>query len=83
MKGEIEAEELMHKKELIFLDAKLKAVIQNRAFRAELENGHAFVAWLPIESGLRCGPGDTVGVQLLPSDLSTGKIILKKEMVAS
>ena len=73
----------VHKKELIYLDAKIRAVIQKRAFRAELENGHAFVAWLPAENPVECGVGDSVGVQFSPYDMSTGKIILKKEKVAS
>lgn len=71
------------KKELIVLDARISAVIQDRAFRAELENGHALVAWRPAESPVECGVGDTVGVQMSPFDMSSGKIILKKEVRAT
>ena len=72
-----------HKKELIFLDAKIADMIQDRAFRAVLFNGHGLVAWTPAESPVVCRVGDVVNVQLSPYDMSTGQIVLKKEVVAS
>jgi translation initiation factor IF-1 len=73
----------MNKKELIFLDAKLTHVIQEQAFRAELDNGHQLVAWRARECPVECRVGDVVGVQMSPFDMSRGQIILKKDVKAS
>ena len=60
------------------LDARLTAVLNNTAFRAELANGHAFTAhaghdetaWV---AGLM--PGARVRVEMSPYDMSRGRIL--------
>lgn len=65
--------------ELIFLDARLTAMINHRAFRAELGNGHTLVAWsrasASLETGIPWQVGDRVRVRLSPFDLSVGEMV--------
>ena len=76
----------MRGKEIIELDAEVVAVINNRAFRARLGNGHEFTAFVPREkmpaSGGVCLPGARVRVQMSPFDMSRGEIVevLKTEV---
>ena len=67
------------KEELIFLDARLTEVINTRAFRAELGNGHTFVAWSRLsaspEAGIPWQVGDRVRVRLSPFDMSVGEMV--------
>jgi translation initiation factor IF-1 len=71
----------MEKKETILLDARLKSVIDNNAFDAELRNGHHFVAFL--RRGDRGGHlpqvGDQVTVEMSPYDMSKGRLVLDQE----
>ena len=75
----------MRGKEIIELDAELTDVLDIRAFRARLGNGHEFTAYVPREkvpaSGVVCLPGARVRVRLSPFDMSRGEIveILKTE----
>ena len=67
----------MHRKELIVLDATLKNVIGNAAFRAVLGNGHEIVAYAKGADRTRVGQlatGDTVRVEMSPYDMSKGRI---------
>ena len=71
--------------ENIVLDAEVLSVIDSRAFRAGLANGHRFVAYVS-RAGLPagappCAPGDRVRVRLSPFDFSRGEItsISKKQ----
>ena len=64
------------------LDARLKAVINNTAFRAELANGHAFTAFAGQGAGLRVvglHPGAQVRVEMSPYDMSRGRIIFEEK----
>ena len=65
--------------EIIVLDAEVVAVINNRAFRARLGNGHEFTAFVPREKapapGWVCPPGAQIRVRLSPYDLSRGEIV--------
>jgi translation initiation factor IF-1 len=66
--------------ELIVLDAQLAGMINNRAFRAVLGNGHDIVAFLPrgasaSQTVLRAGV--TVKVRMSPFDMSRGEMILE------
>ena len=76
----------MRGKEIIELDAEVVAVIELRAFRARLGNGHEFTAFVPREkapaSGWVCLPGARIRVGLSPFDLSRGEIVevLKTEV---
>ena len=75
----------MRGKEIIVLDAEVTGVLDIRAFRARLGNGHEFTAFVPREkfpaSGVVCLPGARVRVCLSPFDMSRGEIveILKTE----
>ena len=71
--------------ENIVLDARVLSVIDSRAFRAELANGHGFTAYFPQAdtpaAAPRCAPGDRVRVRMSPFDFSRGEIqpISKKQ----
>ncbi|HSR87719.1 MAG TPA: hypothetical protein VLL07_02100 [Pontiella sp.] len=71
----------MDKKETILLDARLKSVIDNNAFDAELRNGHRFVAFL--QRGDRGGAmprvGEQVTVEMSPYDMTKGRLVLDQE----
>lgn len=71
----------MENKETILLDARLKSVIDNYAFDAELCNGHRFVAFL--RRGDRAGSipqvGAQVRVEMSPYDMSKGRLVLDQE----
>lgn len=66
----------MHSDELIVVDAKLVDVIDNRAFRAQLSNGHGFVAFRrPGEHVIDLQPGQSVQVRMSPFDMSVGEVV--------
>ncbi len=67
----------MGESETILLDAQLEAVIDSHAFRAVLENGHRFAAYLEVENREKRRPvaGDLVKVEMSPFDMSAGRII--------
>jgi translation initiation factor IF-1 len=64
--------------EIIVLDAEVRNVIDTRAFRARLGNGHEFTAFVPRErapaSGREILPGARVRVRMSPFDMSRGEI---------
>jgi translation initiation factor IF-1 len=71
----------MPKSELILLDATVTEVINNRAFRAILSNGHDIVAFLPGEitaSQQSVRAGVMVKVRMSPFDMSRGEMILEQ-----
>ncbi len=69
----------MHGKEIIELDAQVTGVIDTRAFRARLGNGHEFTAFVPREKAPATErhilPGVRVHVCLSPFDMSRGEIM--------
>ena len=70
--------------ELIFVDAVLGEVVGVRAFRAELPNGHRFVAWCAearAEKILPCRVGERVRVRFSPYDFSTGELMGRCEAI--
>ena len=71
----------MEKKETILLDARLKSVIDNNAFDAELRNGHRFTAFLGRHDLGRELPevGAQVTVEMSPYDMSKGRLVLDQE----
>ena len=71
----------MEKKETILLDARLKSVIDNNAFDAELRNGHRFVAFLGRvdRGGVVPQVGEQVTVEMSPYDMSKGRLVLDQE----
>lgn len=67
------------KKENFVLDVELVEMIDNRAFRAVLKNGHALVAYLPRYGLGSAAPvlkaGEQARVLMSPFDMSRGAII--------
>ena len=55
-------------------------MIKNKVFRAQLDNGHSFVAYAKNKCGVECGElheEDMVKVQMSPYDMSKGLILEK------
>ena len=69
----------MRGSEIIELDAEVVAVIEPRAFRARLGNGHEFTAFVPrarpTATGWVCHPGARLRVRMSPYDLTRGEIV--------
>jgi translation initiation factor IF-1 len=65
--------------ERFVLDAVVRSVINEKAFRAELGNGHEIVAFRGCAGGPapRRKPGDRVQVEMSPCDMSKGRILEK------
>jgi translation initiation factor IF-1 len=64
------------------LDATLKAVLNNTAFRAELGNGHEFTAFAvrgAAEQAAGLQPGARVRVEMSPYDMSRGRILFEEK----
>lgn len=61
------------------LDAEIESVVEPRAFRARLGNGHMLTAFLrkgsPQAERLYCVPGSRVRVRMSPFDMSQGEIM--------
>ena len=70
----------MQSDEQIVLDAEIADVVQTRAFRARLGNGHEFIAYVPAaeetapEMGERICAGRRVRVRFSPYDMTRGEI---------
>jgi translation initiation factor IF-1 len=69
----------MEAEERFVLDAAVESVINHRAFRARLANGHEFVAFEagPMAEGGQKGlrPGCRIRVEFSPCDLSKARIV--------
>jgi translation initiation factor IF-1 len=64
---------------MIALDARVVSVVAKTAFRAELVNGHRFLAFVAREDRDRVGetaPGTVVRVRMSPYDMSRGRIVV-------
>jgi translation initiation factor IF-1 len=66
----------MSERETILLDALLEAVIDSHAFRAVLDNGHVFTAYLAVRDRGKSGPetGARIKVEMSPYNMSAGRI---------
>ena len=77
----------MRGKEIIELDAEVTGVIDTRAFRARLGNGHAFTAFIPREktpeTEKEIFPGTGLSVCMSPFDMSRGEIVEVRKPEAS
>lgn len=65
-------------KEIIELDATVIDVVTERAFRAKLDNGHEFIAYVPVARLLEVGSikvGDRIRVHFSPFDMSRGELM--------
>jgi len=69
----------MEEEERFVLDAEVLSVIDNRAFRARLDNGHEFVAFFASRmcgaSGSKLQIGSRICVKFSPCDLSKAAIV--------
>ena len=63
--------------ERLVLDARIRSVLSERAFVAELENGHRFTAFVDRKEPARrdrIDMGDTVRVEFSTYDMTKGRI---------
>lgn len=68
----------MKQRETILLDALLEGVIEPHAFRAVLDNGHVFTAYVAARDRQNQLPekGARVSVEMSPCNMSAGRIII-------
>lgn len=70
----------MSKQPLIKQDGTILEALSNAMFRVKLENGHEILATISGKMRMhyiRILPGDKVGVEMSPYDLSRGRIIFR------
>jgi len=70
----------MAKKDLIKQDGIIEEALSNAMFRVRLENDHQIVATISGKmrmNYIRILPGDKVGVEMSPYDVSRGRIIYR------
>jgi translation initiation factor IF-1 len=70
----------MAKQDLIKQDGTIIEALSNAMFRVKLENGHEILATISGKMRMhyiRILPGDKVGVEMSPYDLSRGRIIFR------
>lgn len=70
----------MAKQSLIKQDGTISEAMSNAMFRVRLENGHEILATISGKMRMhyiRILPGDKVGVEMSPYDLSRGRIIYR------
>ena len=70
----------MAKQSSIEQDGTIVEALSNAMFRVELENGHQVIAHISGKmrmNYIRILPGDKVGVEMSPYDLSRGRIIFR------
>lgn len=71
---------IMAKQALIKQDGTILEALSNAMFRVKLENGHEILATISGKMRMhyiRILPGDKVGVEMSPYDLSRGRIIFR------
>ena len=72
----------MSKSDQIEMQGKVLESLPNAMFRVELENGHVLLAHISGKmrmNYIRILPGDTVTVEISPSDLSRGRITYRNK----
>ena len=70
----------MAKKDVIELEGTVVESLPNAMFKVKLENGHEILATISGKMRMhyiRILPGDKVGVEMSPYDLSRGRIIFR------
>ena len=70
----------MSKQPLIKQDGTIVEALSNAMFRVKLENGHEILATISGKmrmNYIRILPGDKVGVEMSPYDLTRGRIIFR------
>jgi translation initiation factor IF-1 len=70
----------MAKKNLIQQDGTIEEALSNAMFRVRLQNDHLIIATISGKmrmNYIRILPGDKVGVEMSPYDLTRGRIIFR------
>ena len=70
----------MAKEETIQMQGEILETLPNATFRVKLENGHEILATISGKMRMhyiRILPGDKVGVEMSPYDLTRGRIIFR------
>jgi translation initiation factor IF-1 len=70
----------MAKEDTIEMQGEILETLPNATFRVKLENGHEILATISGKMRMhyiRILPGDKVGVEMSPYDLSRGRIIFR------
>jgi translation initiation factor IF-1 len=70
----------MGKQPLIKQDGVITEALSNAMFRVRLENGHEVISTISVKMRIhyiRILPGDKVGIEMSPYDLTRGRIILR------
>jgi translation initiation factor IF-1 len=76
----LQSKKNMAKQSLIKQDGTIIEALSNAMFRVRLENGHEILATISGKMRMhyiRILPGDKVGVEMSPYDLSRGRIIYR------
>ncbi len=71
----------MPKEEPIKVDATVKEALPNAMFRVVLENGHEILTHVSGKMRMhfvRILPGDKVGIEMSPYDLTKGRIVYRE-----
>ncbi len=71
----------MAKEEPIRVDATVKEALPNAMFRVVLDNGHEVLARVSGKMRMhfvRILPGDKVGIEMSPYDLTKGRIVYRE-----
>ena len=71
----------MPKEEPIKVDATVKEALPNAMFRVVLDNGHEVLAHVAGKMRMhfvRILPGDKVGIEMSPYDLTKGRIVYRE-----
>jgi translation initiation factor IF-1 len=76
----LRSQKRMAKQALIKQDGTIMEALSNAMFRVKLENGHEIIATISGKMRMhyiRILPGDKVGVEMSPYDLTRGRIIFR------
>ncbi len=71
----------MPKEEPIKVDATVREALPNAMFRVVLDNGHVILAHVSGKMRMhfvRILPGDKVGIEMSPYDLTKGRIVYRE-----
>jgi translation initiation factor IF-1 len=76
----LQSEKSMGKQPLIKQDGEIVEALSNAMFRVRLGNGHEVIATISGKMRMhyiRILPGDKVGMEMSPYDLTRGRIIIR------
>ena len=76
----LRSQKYMSKQSLIKQDGTIIEALSNAMFKVKLENGHEILATISGKmrmNYIRILPGDKVGVEMSPYDLTRGRIIFR------